>query len=152
MCFMGDPLSPARRSWLMGRVKTKNTAPELVVRSLIHRLGYRFRLHYKKLPGNPDLAFPAKKKVIFVHGCFWHRHDACHLATTPKTRAQFWEKKFKDNKARDGRVNVRLNELGWSVLTIWQCELKNLSKLVDEITIFLDSDLDGSEARIIDRR
>lgn len=107
----------------MARIRGKNTVPEVAVRRLVHRLGYRFRLHRRDLPGSPDLAFISRRKVIFVHGCFWHRHSACKLASTPRTRRSFWEGKFKANIARDARNISELQALGWRVLIVWQCEV-----------------------------
>src|SRR5436190_21438760 len=121
----------------MAQVRGRDTKPELFVRSAIHRMGYRFRLHYKNLPGRPDIAFPGRKKLIFVHGCFWHRHENCSLATTPKTREDFWWTKFRVNKARDARNNFALKKLGWKVLIIWECELRDAETLAVRIRRFL---------------
>jgi DNA mismatch endonuclease (patch repair protein) len=107
----------------MSRVRGKDTKPELMVRSLLHRNGYRFRLHKKGLPGTPDIVLVKYKTVIFVHGCFWHRHKGCLDATTPKTRTDFWEKKFKENTDRDKRTAAALRELGWRDIVVWECEL-----------------------------
>lgn len=121
---MVDRLTPARRSWLMSRVGGKNTTPEMVVRKLAHSLGLRFRLHRKDMPGTPDLVFPKWRTVIFVHGCFWHRHPGCPKAGLPKTRVRYWRDKFEANVARD-KKNVRLlRKMGWFVLTVWECETK----------------------------
>lgn len=109
----------------MSSVKGKNTKPERVVRSLLHRSGFRFRLHRKDLPGCPDIVLPKYKTVIFVHGCFWHRHSGCPRTTTPKTNVDSWEKKFADNVARDERNRTALEELGWKVIVIWECEIKD---------------------------
>jgi DNA mismatch endonuclease (patch repair protein) len=121
----------------MAAVHSKNTKPELVVRKLVFGMGYRYRLHSAKLPGKPDLVFPGRHKVIFVHGCFWHRHKGCRYATSPKTRVDFWEAKFDANVARDKRTNRELKELGWSVLTVWQCQLKEPEKLARKLDDFL---------------
>jgi DNA mismatch endonuclease (patch repair protein) len=121
----------------MAAVHSKNTKPELVVRKLVFGMGYRYRLHSAKLPGKPDLVFPGRHKVIFVHGCFWHRHKGCRYATSPKTRVDFWEAKFDANVARDQRTNRELKELGWSVLTVWQCQLKEPEKLARKLDDFL---------------
>jgi DNA mismatch endonuclease (patch repair protein) len=110
------------RSHIMRSVGRSSTKPELVVRRALHALGLRFRLHRKDLPGTPDIVLPRFKTVIFVHGCFWHRHDGCSKASTPKTRVEFWNTKFTENVARDGRNNALLQELGWRVLTIWECD------------------------------
>ena len=109
----------------------------MVVRKAVHALGYRYRLHVRELPGSPDLVFPSRRKVIFVHGCFWHRHHACRLTTTPKTKVDFWQAKFAANVARDERVIANLKSLGWGALTIWQCEAKPGAVLEKRILDFL---------------
>ena len=136
---MVDTLSPQRRSWNMSRIKGKNTKPEMTVRSLLHRMGYRFRLHRKYLPGVPDIVLPKYKTVIFVHGCFWHRHSGCKLAYNPKTRVEFWQKKFRDNVKRDQLNIEKLEDMGWSTQIIWECEIKNLNKLEKRIELMLPS-------------
>jgi len=113
----------------MSRIKGQNTKPELVVRSLLHRLGYRFRLHRATLPGKPDIVLPRFKTVIFVHGCFWHRHKDCRFAYTPKSRTDFWLKKLGSNVIRDIQVTSDLEILGWRVITIWECELRDMDQL-----------------------
>jgi DNA mismatch endonuclease (patch repair protein) len=118
-----DKLSPSARSALMGRVKSKDTRPEIRVRSYLHRKGFRFRLHQKHLPGCPDLTFPKYRTVVFVHGCFWHRHKGCKKAGLPKTRRQFWKKKLTLNAERDRRNQEALRAAGWKVLTAWECTL-----------------------------
>ena len=128
-----DKLSPERRSWNMSQIKGKDTKPEILVRSLVHRMGYRFRLHRKDLPGRPDLVFPGRRKVIFVHGCFWHRHEGCKLAYTPKSRVDFWNAKFKANVERDRRNLQDLKAAGWQVIVIWQCETKDPDKLAERL-------------------
>ncbi|MDN7467988.1 DNA mismatch endonuclease Vsr [Burkholderia orbicola] len=133
-----DSLTPTERSERMSRIKGKNTKPELVVRSLIHRAGYRYRLHGKDLPGSPDMVFPKRRKVIFVHGCFWHRHEGCRLARLPKTRLDFWRPKLDANAARDKEAERRLAELGWKVMIIWECEVKDEAALMPRIGAFLD--------------
>jgi len=120
----------------MSRIPSKNTKTELVVRSLVHSMGYRYRLHRKDLPGKPDMVFPKYRTVIFVHGCFWHRHEGCKITTTPKTNTEFWEKKFARNIALDVEHQQKLREMGWKVTVVWQCELKDLNKLA---TIILES-------------
>src|ERR1700733_1884015 len=120
-----DSLTSAQRSTQMARVKSKDTGPELKVRRLVHRLGYRYRLHRNALPGTPDLAFPKRRKLIFVHGCFWHRHESCALARLPKSRADFWLPKLEGNKTRDARNVDSLVKMGWEALTIWECELND---------------------------
>jgi DNA mismatch endonuclease (patch repair protein) len=111
-----------QRSALMARIRGKDTSPEIAVRRATHRLGYRFRLHRRDLPGTPDLVFPARRLVLFVHGCFWHRHPGCKRCTMPKTRAAFWCEKFEANKARDVRNANELRSLGWRVEVVWECE------------------------------
>ena len=106
------------------RIRGKDTKPEMVLRSLLHRAGYRYRLHDKRLPGKPDLVLPRYKTAIFVNGCYWHRHKGCSKATMPKTNTAFWQKKFEDTVVRDARKSSELMELGWCVVTIWECELE----------------------------
>lgn len=124
-----DRLTPERRSWLMSRVGGKNTAPEILVRKVAHSLGLRFRLHRKQLPGTPDLVFPRWRTAIFVHGCFWHRHPGCMKASTPKSRTEYWQEKFEANVRRDHKNVALLRKQGWLVLTVWECETKNVEKL-----------------------
>ena len=126
---MTDTLSKDRRSWNMSRIRSKNTKPEIIVRSLLHRMGYRFRLHRKDLPGKPDMVLPKYKVVIFVHGCFWHRHQGCKYAYTPKSRVDFWQKKFEDNIQRHKVVTKELKKLDWKVIVIWECEIPDISRL-----------------------
>lgn len=135
-----DTLSPAARSERMARVRGKDTKPELIVRRLVHRLGYRYRLHSPDLPGKPDLTFRRKRKVIFVHGCFWHRHDdpECRLARLPRSRLDFWLPKLEGNYARDQRVMLELENMGWATLVIWECEVKQTASLEARIRGFLD--------------
>ncbi len=136
-----DTLTPTERSARMARVKGKDTSAEMTIRRLVHRMGFRYRLHGAKLPGRPDLVFPGRRKVIFVHGCFWHRHPDpdCKLARLPKTRQDFWIPKLEGNRARDLRQLEALEALGWSALILWECELKNEAFLENEIRTFLDS-------------
>lgn len=123
----------------MSRIRGKDTAPELRVRSLLHRLGFRFRIHRRGLPGKPDIVLPGRRKIVFVHGCFWHRHEQCKRATMPSTRTEFWESKFAANVARD-REHVRLlTEAGWDVAVVWECEVRNERELADRLTRFLTS-------------
>ncbi len=129
---MADKISKAKRSWLMSRVASKHTKPERLVRSLLHRLGYRFTVNgpsNKTLPGRPDIVFPARKIVLFVHGCFWHRHPGCKIATTPKSNTDYWQAKFERNIERDRETETTLIETGWQVITVWECELKQLDTL-----------------------
>lgn len=126
-----DSISKERRSWNMSRIKGKDTTPEINVRYALHRLGYRFRLHRRDLPGNPDIVLPRYKIIIFVHGCFWHRHHMCKYAYTPKSRKKFWQKKFKENVFRDKLKQKELENAGWRVFVIWECETKNAEQLQD---------------------
>lgn len=129
----------------MANVRSANTKPEMIVRRVAHGLGYRYRLHVSSLPGSPDLVFPQMKKVIFVHGCFWHRHDGCSRTTTPKTRAEYWNAKFSANVARDAAQAKALRELGWKVLTIWECETREQPALRQMISQFLSDDAASGE-------
>lgn len=133
---MADTLTPEKRSWLMGRVARAGTKPEMIVRRLAHGLGYRFRLQRRDLPGTPDIVFPSRKKVVFVHGCFWHRHD-CKKATTPKSNAKFWQEKFARNVERDRVAIAELSELGWEALVVWECQTKDKEALADRLETFL---------------
>ena len=121
---MADRISSVRRSENMRAIKSKNTSPEKRVRSSAHRLGLRFRIHRRDLPGSPDLLFPGRKTALFVHGCFWHRHENCTEATTPKTNTDYWSRKFRRNMERDRENRKKLEEEGWKVLVIWECETK----------------------------
>ena len=133
-----DTLTPAERGERMGRVRNQDTKPEMVVRRLAHSLGYRFRLHSRDLPGHPDMVFPGRRKVIFIHGCFWHRHDSlCPLTRMPKSRLDFWEPKFAITQRRDAVNQAKLIEMGWDFLVVWECELKSSSDLADRIVRFL---------------
>jgi len=136
-----DSLSPGERSERMALVRGKNTRPEIVVRKLVFSLGYRYRLHARDLPGQPDLVFRARRKAIFVHGCFWHRHPAagCALARLPKSRLDFWLPKLEGNKRRDERNKRALAHDGWKVLTIWECQIKDVRRLERTIRRFLDA-------------
>lgn len=132
-----DTLSRAERSHRMSLVRSKNTKPELVVRRVVSRLGYHYRLHQKKLPGNPDMVFSHLRRVIFVHGCFWHRHAACKGDRTPKSRLDFWVNKLQKNRERDLRNLRKLNRIGWRYIVVWECQIKNLDKLARRIERFL---------------
>lgn len=125
---MADRLSPEHRSWLMSRIGGKNTKPEVLVRSLLHRLGYRFSLHRRDLPGTPDIVLPARGAVVFVNGCFWHGH-ACKRSRMPKSRIDYWALKIDANRRRDVRKRRQLVSLGWKVVVVWECELKIPEKL-----------------------
>lgn len=135
----------------MGRIRSKNTKPEKLVRSLLHGMGYRFRLHKKDLPGKPDIVLPKYRTVLLVHGCFWHRHPGCKYSYTPKTRKKFWETKFEKNVERD-RTNIdALKKLGWNVEIIWECQTHNLEYLTERInkllTITLAEDSSNKDHR-----
>lgn len=136
---MADTLMPSERSARMALIKAKDTGPEVKVRKIVHRLGYRYRLHSPGLPGKPDLVFPARKAVIFVHGCFWHQHPdpACKLARLPKSRGDFWGPKLASNRNRDDRNRVALLSGGWRVLELWECQLGDAVQLEGAITEFL---------------
>lgn len=125
---MADVVSPAVRSRMMAGIRGKNTKPEIIVRRGLHALGFRYRLHDRKLLGKPDLVFPARRAVIFVHGCFWHGHD-CHLFRWPSTRVQFWQTKITRNRENDLRHSAALHEAGWRQATVWECSLKGKTRL-----------------------
>ncbi|WDH48262.1 very short patch repair endonuclease [Pseudomonas chlororaphis] len=141
-----DRLSIERRSWLMSRVKGKNTAPELVVRRIVFGMGYRYRLHSKNLPGRPDLVFWGRKKLIFVNGCFWHGHDGCRYGRLPKTRIEYWQRKIERNKMRDAENIASLEADGWQVLTVWQCELVCIERLTNILHEFIKMDDRGTDS------
>ncbi|MBC2604240.1 very short patch repair endonuclease [Puniceicoccus vermicola] len=129
---MADIVSEAQRSYNMSRIRSKNTKPELLVRSILHRLGYRFTVDgpkNKKLPGKPDIVLPKFKTVIFVHGCFWHGHAGCKNFRYPKTRTDWWKAKIDGNVQRDQRQQAELADMGWKVVVLWECELRNAAKL-----------------------
>lgn len=132
-----DTLTIAARSIRMSRIPSKDTKPELLVRSLLHRLGYRYRLHRRDLAGSPDIVFPSRAKVIFVHGCFWHAHKNCRLANRPKSHRRFWYEKFMRNISRDKASQRRLRRTGWGVCVVWECETRNITLLESELSEFL---------------
>jgi len=121
----------------MARIKRANTKPERVVRSLLHAEGYRFRLQWKAAPGRPDVAFPGRRRIIFVHGCFWHQHEGCKLAHVPGTRRAFWQEKFDRNRARDARDLARAVEEGWEPIVVWECETRDEAAVRDRLSRFL---------------
>ena len=142
---MVDTLTKEKRSWNMSRITGRNTKPEILLRSLLHREGFRFRLHDKRLPGKPDIVLPRHCTVIFVNGCFWHRHNNCEYAYTPKSRQEFWLNKFQGTVQRDQEKQKMLADLGWQVLVVWECELKrNSSLLVSDISSKLLGYLHGN--------
>lgn len=120
---MTDRISREKRSWNMSRIRSRNTAPELAVRSLMHGMGLRYKLHEKALPGSPDIVLPKHRTVVFVHGCFWHRHEGCRLCTTPSVNIDFWNQKFTRNVQRDREAAEALQQSGWRVICVWSCEL-----------------------------
>lgn len=132
-----DSVSKEKRSWIMGRVKGQNTRPEKLVRSLLHRMGYRFRIQRADLPGRPDIVLPKYHAVIFVHGCYWHRHDCPNGKRLPKTRLDFWLPKLEGNRLRDVKNQEKLVQMGWKVLILWECMLKDKISLQEKIRCFL---------------
>jgi len=132
-CQLTDVMTSEQRSRCMSRIRGRNTKPELQVRSCLHRLGYRFRLHDAQLPGHPDIVLPRYRTVVLVHGCFWHRHEGCGYAYVPKSRQAFWETKFKNNTARDRAIEQKLESLGWGVVVIWECQTRNASALTESL-------------------
>jgi DNA mismatch endonuclease (patch repair protein) len=133
---MVDNRSAESRSALMSRIGGKDTAPELEVRRLLHASGYRFRVHRRDLPGRPDIVFPSRRKIIFVNGCFWHAHG-CRIGKPPKSRIDYWAQKLEGNRARDIRSKALLRYAGWKVLTLWQCQIRNLPRLQTRLFSFL---------------
>ena len=124
----------------MSLVRSKDTSPELALRRLVHKMGFRYRLHVGNLPGKPDMVFPSRRAVIFMHGCFWHRHPGCKLARIPKSRIGFWREKLNKNRKRDLRNIKMLKEMGWRVLIVWECELRDLERVSKKVKGFLERD------------
>lgn len=139
---MIDTLTKAERSERMSRVRAKDTKPEMIVRRLVHGMGYRYRLHDRRLPGSPDIVFRSRRKVIFVHGCFWHRHPdpSCKLARMPKSRQDFWAPKLEGNRERDERNRVALDREGWRQMVVWECECRHEEQLRNKLQDFLEDD------------
>ena len=133
-----DVLSPLQRSRCMAAIRGKDTGPEMIVRRLLTALGYRYRLHGRALPGKPDLVFASRRAVVFVHGCFWHRHFCRFGRVVPKTRAAFWRTKLEGNATRDSRTRARLRREGWRVLVVWECQLRDVEQLATRLRAFLD--------------
>jgi DNA mismatch endonuclease (patch repair protein) len=131
----------------MASIGGRDTGPELALRRWLHARGYRYRLCVRGLPGSPDIVFPSRRKVIFVHGCFWHRHDGCRLATSPKTRQDFWQTKFVANVERDRAKGEQLRALGWDALVVWQCEIRDLERIGRRVVAFLGPTSDKSRAK-----
>lgn len=134
---MADIMTPVQRSARMALIRGANTKPELRVRRLLHGLGYRFRLHRRDLPGQPDIVFPARRKLIFVHGCFWHQHAGCKVGHLPRSRQDYWAQKFATNKERDARNLAEVCATGWDALVVWECEVKDLAGLAAGLRAFL---------------
>lgn len=134
-----DRISKEHRSWNMSRIRSRDTKPELAVRSLLHKNGFRFRLHRKDLPGKPDIVLPKYRTAIFVHGCFWHRHKGCKFAYTPKAKARFWEAKFKANTRRDAKARRQLQRAGWRTAVVWECEIRGSATLAAPLLTTLKS-------------
>jgi DNA mismatch endonuclease, patch repair protein len=143
---MTDRVTKEKRSWMMSRVKGRDTAPERAVRTVLHKMGFRFRLHDKKLPGKPDLIFPARCKVIFVHGCFWHGHS-CGRGALPSTNRAFWKEKISANKSRDKHNRIALTNAGWDSLVVWECEVRSDTNLADRMASFLRADSQPARRR-----
>ena len=139
--MMADTISAERRSRNMSRIRSRDTKPELVLRSALHKAGFRFRLHAAKLPGRPDIVLPKYHAAVFVHACFWHRHPGCRNTTTPSTRREFWQDKFDANVERDARNSAALKAAGWNVFTVWECELKaDPEQVVRRLSVALKGD------------
>ena len=134
-----DTVSKQKRSEIMSKIRSKNTKPELVVRSMLHRMGYRFRLHRRDLPGTPDIVLPKHRTVVDVRGCFWHRHRGCKTATTPASNTTFWKRKFARNVERDRSNEVKLYQLGWKPIVVWECELKEPKRLARRLKEEIDA-------------
>ena len=134
-----DRITPQHRSWNMSRIRGENTGPEIRVRKALHRMGYRFRLHRRDLPGRPDIVLPKYKTVLLVHGCYWHRHEGCRFAYTPKTRPEFWQRKFQENVERDRKQLQALQALSWRVEVIWECETADPRLLQTRLTQVLSN-------------
>ena len=135
---MSDVFTKPERSRIMSRVKGRDTRPELAVRSMLHRMGCRFRLHVRTLPGVPDIVMPRRRKIVFVHGCFWHGHENCRRAGRPSSNTEFWKRKLDGNLARDREQIAALAESGWSVLVVWECEIKNGEALREKLKGFVE--------------
>ena len=136
---MADVLTPEQRSYCMSRIRGGDTKPEMMVRRALHALGYRFRVHVRSLCGAPDLVFSRRKKVILVHGCFWHRHNCRCGRVTPATRRRFWAKKLAENRVRDRRNRRRLRDCGWQVFVVWECQTRRQEWLVGQLVAFLEA-------------
>ncbi|MDX1460586.1 MAG: very short patch repair endonuclease [Xanthomonadales bacterium] len=144
---MVDIVDKKTRSRMMSGIRGKNTKPERLIRSALHRAGFRFALHARKLPGKPDVVLPRWNVVVFVHGCFWHRHERCHYASTPASRPDFWQKKFASNVDRDARNIRELEDIGWRVAVVWECGLRHQ---LDETTVSLAEFIRGEDRQFIE--
>ncbi|QNM82396.1 DNA mismatch endonuclease Vsr [Sphingomonas sabuli] len=144
---MADRISAPQRSENMRRIKGAHTKPEMIVRRMVHSMGRRYRLHRKHLPGNPDLVFGPSRKVIFVHGCFWHQHTACKAGRVPSSNSHYWHDKLRRNVSRDAKAQEELKRLGWEVLTVWDCETRNTSALHARLEAFLSSSTEPGAKR-----
>jgi DNA mismatch endonuclease (patch repair protein) len=133
-----DHVSSEKRSAIMAAVKSKHTRPELIIRRLIHKAGFRYRLHDRHLPGSPDIVFRSRRSVVFVHGCFWHGHAGCPKARLPLTRPEFWSQKVASNRRRDRATIRALRRAGWGALVVWQCQLRTPTRVLSKITKFLE--------------
>ena len=129
-----DHLDKRKRSWNMSRIRSRDTSPEITVRKMLHRLGYRFRLHAHSLPGTPDIVLPKYRTVIFVNGCFWHRHQGCPRCTMPSSRVEYWKKKFERNVEKDKMNLQAVTRLGWNPIIVWECEIRDIGKLETKLT------------------
>ncbi|WP_280800264.1 MULTISPECIES: very short patch repair endonuclease [unclassified Mesorhizobium] len=143
-----EDVDPLRRR-VMSAVRGRDTKPEMVVRRLLHSMNYRYRLHRKELPGRPDIVFVGRRKAIFVHGCFWHRHLGCSKTTMPKTRAGFWAEKFERNVERDRNAEDRLKDAGWSTFTVWECETRSSDTLASQLHAFLEASSPAGAVRTL---
>ncbi len=135
---MSDRFAPQKRSEVMSHVRGRNTGPERVVRRMLRNMGYKFRLHQKHLPGNPDIVFLKRKKAVFIHGCFWHGHRKCRRSARPTTNVRFWNRKIDGNIARDVRNRTAIRRMGWRILVLWQCRMKNADKLREQLRNFVE--------------
>ncbi|MFP4546918.1 MAG: very short patch repair endonuclease [Fidelibacterota bacterium] len=136
-----DVFSKDKRSEIMSNISDSNTKPEIIVRSILHKMGYRFRLHKKNLPGKPDIVLPKHRKIIFVHGCFWHSHENCRRSKRPSTNTKFWSKKLDSNKKRDKKILKQLKDIGWKVLIVWTCEINKIENLKNKLKMFLNEEV-----------